>query len=481
MRYLVMMTGWIGWVLLAISCSAENIIPLDNHPVTDAHPGWKMAVQSYTFRKFTFFQAIDKVSELGLNWIEVYPTQVVSEQWPDVRFQNMTAEIKEATQNKLRQAGIKLINYGVVNLTEDEAQCRKMFDFAKEIGVQTIISEPPKEAMALIDRLCQEYKIKMAIHNHPKPSHYWDPDTVLAACEGCSEWVGACADTGHWMRSGVNPLEAIKKLKGRIISLHLKDLNEFGKLEAHDLPWGTGMGQVKEILAELDQQGFQGVFSIEYEYDWDDSVPALRKCVAYFDKVAAALKSSGWHNLLADDLSNCIFKPDSWTLEDAVLTRKGGGDIWTKDKYGNFLLDLQFKVDKDTNSGVFIRTGDIVEWLHTAIEVQIFDSYGKDKPDKHDCGGIFDCVAPSQNMVLPPGQWNRLTIAAVDNHIDVVMNGQRIIDMDLNQWSEAHKNPDGTPNKFNTAYKDMPRVGNIGFQDHGHPVWYRNIKIKTLD
>lgn len=83
-------------------------------------------------------------------------------------------------------------------------------------------------------------------------------------------------------------------------------------------------------------------------------------------------------------------------------------------------------------------------------------------------------------MVKKAGQWNHYTITCKHNKIYVVLNGEQIIDMDLNLWTEAHKNPDGTPNKFNTAYKDMPRVGHIGLQYHGRPVWFRNIKIKIL-
>ncbi|HEX7572514.1 MAG TPA: DUF1080 domain-containing protein, partial [Bacteroidota bacterium] len=97
-----------------------------------------------------------------------------------------------------------------------------------------------------------------------------------------------------------------------------------------------------------------------------------------------------------------------------------------------------------------------------------------------DCGAIFDCLAPSANAVRPPGEWNHYTITCKGSMITVVLNGRQVIAMDLNRWTEAHKNPDGTPNKFNTAYKDMPRVGNIGLQYHGHPVWYRNVKILTL-
>jgi hypothetical protein len=283
------------------------------------------------------------------------------------------------------------------------------------------------------------------------------------------------------MRSGINPVEALKKLQGRIISMHLKDLNEFDEPEAHDVIWGSGAGDVKAMLTELHRQNFKGVFSIEYEYNWENSVPEIRQCVEYFDKVASELKPTGWRDLLAKDLSNCLYKPGSWAMEDGVLALKGGGYIWTKEKFGDFILDLEFKVDKGGNSGIFIRTGDIADPVQTAIEVQILDYKGKDPArSKGACGAIYDCLAPSKNAVKKPGEWNHYTITCKANKIYVVLNGEQIIDMDLNLWTEAHKNPDGTPNKFNTAYKDMPRVGHIGFQDHGDPVWYRNIKIKTL-
>ena len=190
--------------------------------------------------------------------------------------------------------------------------------------------------------------------------------------------------------------------------------------------------------------------------------------------------TKGWKGVIADDLSNCTFGPGSWTLEDGVLTRKGGGDIWTNEVYGDFILDMEFKVDQGTNSGVFFRTANINDPVQTGIEVQIYDSHGRDKPGKHDCGAIYDVQEPSVNAVKPAGEWNRMSIMAKGSGICVVMNGSQIIDIDLNDWPEAHKNKDGTPNKFNTAYKDTARVGAFGFQDHGKPVWYRNIKVKKL-
>jgi type 1 glutamine amidotransferase len=196
---------------------------------------------------------------------------------------------------------------------------------------------------------------------------------------------------------------------------------------------------------------------------------------------SAQLAEGGWINLCnGKDLTGWIAKPGSWGVEDGVLTRKGGGDIWSEQSFGDFILDLDFKVAPQTNSGVFFRTADIVNWLHTGFEMQVLDSAGKEPPDKHDCGAIYDCLAPSKNMMKKAGEWNHATITCQGPSIKIVMNGEPIIDMDLNQWTQAHKNPDGTDNKFAIAYKDMARRGHIGLQDHGSAVWYRNIRVKPL-
>jgi len=221
----------------------------------------------------------------------------------------------------------------------------------------------------------------------------------------------------------------------------------------------------------------------EYKYNAASFMQFRNICIRELEATGATELShyKGWRDLLAKDLSNCVYEPGTWAMEEGVLIRKSKGNIWTKEKYGDFVLEAEFKLAGGGNSGIFLRAGDIEKWLHTAIEVQILNSYGKSEVRKNDCGAIYACLAPSKNMVKKPGEWNHITITCKDNKIYVVMNGEQIIDMDLNLWTESHKNPDGTPNKFNTAYKDMPRVGYLGFQSHGDPVWFRNIKIKTLD
>jgi sugar phosphate isomerase/epimerase len=454
-------------------------LPINNHPTIDAYDGWHLAVQAWTFNRFTFYEAVDKAAAAGLDWIEAFPGQRLSPEKPDQQMHHaMSAELREEVKHKLVDAGVHVINYGVVALPNDEVECRKVFEFAKAMGIQTLQSEPPNDAFDLVDKLCQEYQINVAIHNHPNPTHYWSPDTVLKALKGRSHWLGSGCDTGHWMRSGINPIEAIRKLKGRIKAVHLKDLNEFGVKEAHDVIWGTGKADIPAILAELHAQGYKGAFSIEYEYNWDTSFPEVAACVQFFNATAAKLNPTGWSDLIAPDLSNCTLPANSWTWDNFELAWHGGGYIWTNEQYGNFVLDLEYKVSSGANSGVFFRTANINDFVNTGIEVQIHDSTDGTKYGMN--GAIYDCLAPGKNMNRPAGVWNHYTITCKDNKIYVVLNNAQIIDMDVNKWTVAGKNPDGTDNKFKSAYKDMPRVGHIGLQDHGQPVWFRNVKIKKI-
>jgi len=175
-----------------------------------------------------------------------------------------------------------------------------------------------------------------------------------------------------------------------------------------------------------------------------------------------------------------LTKPDGWVIQDKSMYLAGKGDAWTKETFGDFVLDLDFKVTPKCNSGVFFRTADTKNKVQTGFEMQVFDSYGREQPGTHDCGAVYDALAPSSNVMKPAGEWNHVTITCDDNIINIVMNDTEIINMDLDLWTTGNKNPDGTKNKFKTALKDFAREGYIGLQDHGHPVWYRNVRIKKL-
>lgn len=184
--------------------------------------------------------------------------------------------------------------------------------------------------------------------------------------------------------------------------------------------------------------------------------------------------------------------PDkSWVIQDGVIAlQRADYDgkehnldyLWTRKPYGDFVLELEFKTLDRANSGVFLRTSDLQDPVFTGLEVQISNSYGKtDLTRGGTAGAIYDCLAPSKNAVKAPGEWNHYRITCDDNRIQVVLNGERVADMDLNQWTEPHQNPDGSKNKFPRPLKDFARKGYIGFQDHGRPVWYRNLRVKRLD
>ncbi len=202
------------------------------------------------------------------------------------------------------------------------------------------------------------------------------------------------------------------------------------------------------------------------------------------DLRANALPSSraepdGWERLVGTDLTGWICKPESWAVEDGALVRRGAGDIWTEQEFGDFVLELEFKFSAGANSGIFFRTANLADAVQTGIEMQVLDTHGQ-PPDRHACGAIYDCVAPAKQAVRPAGEWNQVTLTCRGPQITVVLNGEPIVDMNLDRWTEPGKNPDGSANKFRTAYKDMPRRGRIGFQEHGGEVVYRKIRIKPL-
>ena len=272
------------WVILTVLL-APGVMAQDQSAADKL--GWQLGIHSYTFLKFPIFDAIDKTASLGLKFMSISGS-VSLDGKTRMKTMDLSDQDLEGIQAKLKAAGIKLLNMGVVQLPADEAQSRKVFEFAKKLGIDTLVSEPEPAALDTVDKLCKEYNIKVAIHNHPKPSRYWNPDTVVEAVKSRSPLLGACADTGHWIRSGIDPVEALKKLEGRVICFHFKDLNERDR-KAHDVPWGTGVGKVKDVLAEMKRQEFRGAFLVEYEHNWENSVPEIAECVKYFNAICAEL------------------------------------------------------------------------------------------------------------------------------------------------------------------------------------------------
>lgn len=246
--------------------------------------GWRLGVQAYTFRALSFFETVDKAHELGLHFIEMYPGQKLK---PGSEAKTGTglseADVAEM-QAKLKAAAVKLVSFGVAGIPTEETKARQQFEWAKKMGIEVLVTETTPNAA--IDKLANEFGIKVAIHNHPKT---WPPEKVLAATEGLSAMVGSCSDVGHWKRAGLDPVVTLKKVGSRVIHSHFKDLAPAGR-GLEDVPWGTGQSDARGMLTQLKSQGFKGYLIIEYEHGTvTELMRDLPKCVEFFNQTSAEL------------------------------------------------------------------------------------------------------------------------------------------------------------------------------------------------
>ncbi len=243
--------------------------------------GWSLALQSYTFRHLPFLEVVDLCAGLRIRHIEGWPGHPLSQDFPGLKMDLNDPQARQTVQLKLQEKRMLLSGYGVVEIPRQEEAARALFENCGKPGAMLLVTETPPSAT--IDKLCQEMGFQVALHNHLDS---WPPEKVLEACEGLSRRVGACADTGHWVRRGLDPVETLRKLKGRIVSLHMKDLTEDKK----DAVWGTGKGDVRGQLAELKAQGFRGFISIEYESSTgQELVENVRRCAEFFHRTCEDL------------------------------------------------------------------------------------------------------------------------------------------------------------------------------------------------
>jgi hypothetical protein len=168
--------------------------------------------------------------------------------------------------------------------------------------------------------------------------------------------------------------------------------------------------------------------------------------------------------------------------DGAFNSFKSGGYVpyYDKRKFGDFVLSLDFKVSKGCNSGVFFRVADPKDPVQTGFEIQVMDSFGKPKLGKHEMGALYDAQEAAKNASKPVGEWQHMEVTVVGNKVKVVLNGETVNEADLDRWTQANKNPDGSKNKFKTPLKEMAKEGYIGVQDHGHDCWYKNVKVKPI-
>ena len=268
-------------LLLALVLTAD----LSAAPIPDAayEKGLAIGCQAYSFKEFSAFEAIAKTKEAGGTIIEFYPGQVLRPNSTSVVSHNASdADIKTLKDECARQ-GIFPVNYGVVK-ANNAAEITKIMEFAKKMGFYSVCTEST-ELVADWEKAVKEFDIKVAFHEHggsmAKPDYkVWHPLYILGVVESRDPRIGACADLGHWCTSGLKPIDCLRILKGRVISVHLKDKSEFGA-KGVVVPAGQGVVDVAACIAELKQQNFKGHFSIEHENDWLDSVPKIKESVVF--------------------------------------------------------------------------------------------------------------------------------------------------------------------------------------------------------
>jgi len=200
-----------------------------------------------------------------------------------------------------------------------------------------------------------------------------------------------------------------------------------------------------------------------------------------------ATTGKGWNNLFTGDLSNAVYPAGVWTVNDGVLTASKDECIWSKAEFDDFVLDLEFKNADGTNSGVIVHATDTEEWIPHSVELQIADDYSKEwskAPATWQCAAIFGHQAVTKRTVKPAGEWNHYTITCIGKKIWIVLNGELVNVCDMNLYTSAKTNPDGSeiPSWLSTPMNVLPLHGHIGLQGKhaGAPIYFRNIKIMKL-
>jgi sugar phosphate isomerase/epimerase len=250
---------------------------------SDPWRGLKVGVATYTLRELPIDQAISGVTRVGLKYVSIKNVK------NHIDLSHSSEERKQRSQ-MFRDAGLIPLSVGNVSMRTGEADIRKAFEYARDIGVPTIVCAPSLEAIPFLDKMVKEFDIKLAIHNHgPEDKGFFpSPYDVMRAVEKFDQRIGLCIDVGHTARAGVDPAESILQCQGRLYDLHLKDISALGDRNT-PIEGGRGILDSKSILAALLKINYQGLVGFEYEKDGKDPVPGLAESVGYIKGLLAGM------------------------------------------------------------------------------------------------------------------------------------------------------------------------------------------------
>jgi inosose dehydratase len=247
----------------------------------DAYGGFPMGVQSYSLRNFNTLEAVRHIEGMGLHYVEFYSKHL-----------SLTATDEEIAETKklLASAGITISAHGVNGFGKDHAANRTVFEFAKRAGIRNITANPTADAFDSLDKLVAEFDIRIAIHNHGPGALYDSIESVKKAVAGRHKWIGACVDTGHFIRSGEDPVKAILELNDRVFGVHVKDDTERGK-GSHNVIIGTANLDLVGLFTALRKVKFpaDGALSLEYEANPANPIDDMKQCLAAAREAIAKL------------------------------------------------------------------------------------------------------------------------------------------------------------------------------------------------
>ena len=243
-----------------------------------------MSVQAWSFNPYSVFESIERASEAGSKYIEFFPGQKLKPGSSSGMGPGLTESETQELHAQLDKYGIAPVAFGVTGIDKDYAKAKPLFIWAKSMGIKVLNTEST-ESIDTIEKLVREFDIKVGFHNHPKRGNdpkyrMWDPNYVYSVVKNRDVIIGSCADIGHWVRSGIKPIDALNMLHGRIVSSHLKDLNKFGE-DAQDVPYGTGVSEIASVLSFYDKMGLKGSVSVEYEYRYNANVNYVAQCIGF--------------------------------------------------------------------------------------------------------------------------------------------------------------------------------------------------------
>jgi sugar phosphate isomerase/epimerase len=271
------LAGWAGAEPQAPALSGGPPAP---NPLTDRWRGLKAGVASYTLRKMPLDQAIQAVKRVGLTNVSIKDFHLSLKS---------TAEERKAVAAKFKEAGITPMSVGNVGMKNDAAELRNAFEYARDLGVPTIVCAPTAEALPALDGLVKEFGIKLAIHNHgPEDKNFPSPYDVWNAVQKYDKRIGLCIDVGHTARAKVDPAEAIRKCRERLYDLHIKDIDSTAP-DGKTIEGGRGVLDLKSVVRALLEVKYPHLVSFEYEKDENDPLPGLAETIGYVKGILGGL------------------------------------------------------------------------------------------------------------------------------------------------------------------------------------------------